>query len=62
MFLRNSRCLCRLLYFVTLAVCVALIDSQARAQFETRATTALPEGPTVSPSEILTTMASPTWL
>jgi len=44
MFLQNSRCLCRLLYVVTLTACVALMDSQARAQFETRATTALPEG------------------
>jgi FG-GAP-like repeat len=44
MFLRNSRRWCRLLYVMTLAVCVALINSQARAQFETRATTALPEG------------------
>jgi hypothetical protein len=44
MFLRNSRLSCRLLYLVMLMVCVALMDSPARAQFETRATTTLPQG------------------
>jgi hypothetical protein len=44
MFLSNTRPLCRVLYFLTFAVCVAFLGSPAIAQFETRATTKLPQG------------------
>ena len=43
-FCRNARLSSRRLYFVTLGVCAILMNTPARAQFETRATTALPEG------------------
>jgi hypothetical protein len=43
MFLRNSRA-CRLLYFLTITLYVTLMNTAARAQFETRATTVLPQG------------------
>jgi hypothetical protein len=44
MFLRNSSFSARVLYLVALVACTAFLNSPAQAQFETRATTTLPQG------------------